>query len=149
MTQRIPVSSRQCLAAAAIALASSLAMAVEAPDEMRHAAGVIASVQGPLGNGDVGAYCNAMYGSPDYLGYLARVCEAGVRNKLRKPEECTPEAGKIGAKRELAQCAAMSPADVEAAKSKWREVRAAFVKEASSKGFDGEQLLNEEQAKRR
>lgn len=148
MTQRIPVSSRQCLAAAA-ALASSLTMAAEAPDEMRRAAGVITSVEGPLGKGEVAGYCNAIFGSTDYLGYLARVCEAGVRNKLRKPEECTPEAGRVEAKRELAQCAAMSPADVEAAKIKWREARSAFAKQAASKGFDGEQLLKEEQAKRR
>ena len=124
-------------------------MAAEAVDDLRRAAGVIASVEGPLGKGEVAGYCNAMYGSTDYLGYLARVCEAGARNKLRKPEECTPQAGKVEAKREMASCAAMSPADVEAAKSKWREARAAFVKEAASKGFDGEQLLKEEQAKRR
>lgn len=149
MTMRIPVSGRQCLVVAGIVVASALAMAVEAPDEMRRAAGVIASVEGPLGKGDVGGYCSAMYGSPDYLGYLARVCEAGVRNKLRKPDDCTPETGKIAAKREMAQCAAMPSGDFEAVKNKWREARGAFVKEASSKGFDGEQLLSEEQAKRR
>ena len=148
MTKRIPASLRRFLVVNAIALAGSLAVAAEALDDLRRAAGVIASVERPLGKGDVGGYCNAMYNSPDYLGYLTRVCEAGVRNRLRKPEECVPEGVKVEAKREMSQCAAMSPAEFDATKTKWREARGAFVKEAAAKGVDGEQLLKDEQATR-
>lgn len=53
MSKRTLVSSRHSLVAAALALGTSFVMVAEAVDDLRRAASVITSVEGPLGKGDI------------------------------------------------------------------------------------------------
>lgn len=146
---KIPTTARRLRPAfCLLAFAASAAMAGEA-EELRDAAALIARVEKPLQAGDQPAYCDAMFRAGDYQAYLSRACESGVRNKVRQPQECKPEVLSVEAGRSAAACVAMPPAEFAAAKAKWREGRERFIKDARSKGVDGEQLLREEADKKR
>ena len=139
---------KRALVLLGLGLQCCLAAGAEPTGYMRRTASTLASAERALAQDDVAGYCNAMYGSADYLRYVTNVCVSAARNKLREPKECTLEAAKLEASKDTAQCAAMGPPEVAAAKTKSRVARESFIQGVASKGVDGERLMQEELAKR-
>ena len=96
---------------------------------------------------DQKGFCAAMVADPSYVGYVNRACQFAVKNKLKKPEDCSPEniAREISADSD--QCLTMSAAEFKKSTEKWPKLREEFIKDAMAKGIDGEKLLQEERAK--
>ena len=97
---------------------------------------------------DLKGYCTAMHGA-QYAGYLGRVWQSGVQNKVKKPEACTQDSIAQQVKADAVKCLVMPPAEFDKAVARGAEGSKAFVKQAASQGVDGEKLLKEERAKRR
>jgi len=97
---------------------------------------------------DLKGYCTEMHTAP-YAGYLTRVCQLAVQNRLKQPEDCTPEKIAQQVKVDNEQCLAMPFAEFEKKILDGRKVKEALVKQMQEQGVDGEKLLQEERAKRR
>lgn len=139
---------KRALVLLALGLQCCLAAGAEPTDDMRRAASTLASVERALAQDDIAGYCDAMYGSANYLRYVTNVCLAAARNKLREPKECTPEAAQLEVSKDAVQCAAMGPPEIAAAKAKSRVARESFIQGVASKGVEGERLMQEELVKR-
>lgn len=97
---------------------------------------------------DLKGYCTEMHTAP-YAGYLTRVCQSAVQNRLTQPEDCTPEKIAQQVKVDNEQCLAMPPAEFEKKMLDGRKVKETLIKQMQEQGIDGEKLLQEERAKRR
>lgn len=142
MIKTIPVAT--AFLAAGMLLATGPAASAETTEEMRTFARMFTSLEAR----DLKGYCTAMHG-PQYAGYLGRVCQSSVQNKMKKPEECSPDSIAQQARAEAAKCLAMPPAEFDKAVARGVEGSKAFVKQMASQGVDGEKLLKEERARRR
>lgn len=127
-----------------ISLATPPALGAEPIEEMRTFARMFTSLEAR----DLKGYCTAMHGA-QYAGYLGRVCQSAVQNRLKKQEDCSQEQLAQQVKADAAKCLAMPLADFDKAVARGAEGSKAFVKQAASLGMDGEKLLNDERAKRR
>lgn len=125
-------------------LATRPAISADPTEEMRTFARMFTSLEAR----DLKGYCTAMHGA-QYAGYLGRVCQSAVQNRLKKQEDCSQEQISQQAETDAAKCLAMPPADFDKAVARGGAGSKAFVKQAASLGMDGEKLLNDERAKRR
>ncbi len=125
-------------------IATRPAMSAEPTEEMLTFARMFTSLEAR----DLKGYCTVMHGS-EYAGYLGRVCQSAVQNRLKKPEECTQDSIAQQAKAEAAKCLATPPDEFEKAVARGAEGSKAFVKQMASQGVDGEKLLQDERVKRR
>ena len=66
---------------------------------------------------DQKGFCAAMVADPSYVGYVNRACQFAVKNKLKKPEDCSPEniAREISADSD--RCLTMSAAMISGVRS--------------------------------
>ena len=127
-----------------------LAVTPAEPDaETRAAARLIASVEQPLAKRDLKGYCAAVYGTPDYAKFVASACQAGIKKKVKKPEDCSDANLKQEIGRIIGSCVAMPPEQFDMTVKRWSEVRGKFLVEMKTKGIDGEKTLKEERAKLR
>lgn len=127
-----------------ILAATRPALGAEPTEEMRTFARVFTSLEAR----DLKGYCTAMHGA-QYAGYVGRVCQSAVQNKMKKPEECSPDSVAQQVKTDAAKCLAMPPAEFEKAVVRGVEGSTAFLKHTASQGVDGEKLLKDERSKRR
>ena len=125
------------------------AMGQDQNAEARSAAKMLAGLERPLEKRDIKGYCTALQADPDYVGYVTRVCQFSVKNKLKKPEDCSDANIKQEMKKDFDVCLAMPSEEFEKTVLKWREAQASFVRDMKAKGIDGEKLLQEERAKLR
>ena len=123
-------------------LAAPPVMGAEPPETMRTVARMFATLEA----GDLKGYCTAMHGA-SYAGYLERVCQSAVQNKVKKPEDCSQENIAQQVKIDAGQCLAKPAAEFEKTMLRGREGGQAFLKELAAQGIDGEKLLQEERAK--
>ena len=94
---------------------------------------------------DLKGYCAAMHGAA-YAGYLSRVCESAVQNKVRKADDCSRESIAQQVKADAGQCLAMPAGEFEKKVQRGAEASQSFVKQITAQGVDGEKLLQEERA---
>lgn len=125
-------------------LATGPATSAEPTEEMRTFARMFTSLEAR----DLKGYCTAMHGAP-YAGYVGRVCQSAVQNKVKKPEECSEDSIAQQVKADAAKCLAMPPDEFDKAVARGAEGSKAFLQRAASQGVDGEKLLKDERAKRR
>ena len=125
-----------------MSLATTPVLGAEPTEDMRTFVRMFAALEAR----DHKGYCAAMHGAP-YAGYLDRVCQSAVQNKLKKPEDCSPERITQQVKVDTAQCLAMPAAEFEKTALRGREASKAFVKQMTAQGVDGDKLLQEERAK--
>jgi hypothetical protein len=125
-------------------LATTPVLGAESTEDMRTFARMFTTLEAR----DLKGYCAAMHGAP-YAGYLDRVCQLAVQNKLKKPEDCSPESIAEQVKIDNGQCLAMPAAEFEKTALRGREASKAFVKEMAAQGVDGDKLLQEERSKPR
>lgn len=125
-----------------LSLATTPALGAEPTEDMRTFARMFATLEAR----DHKGYCAAMHGAP-YVGYLNRVCQSAVQNKLKKPEDCSPEHMTRQLKLDADKCLAMPAAEFEKTAFRGREGSKALVKQMTAQGIDGEKLLQEERAK--
>ena len=123
-------------------LATPPALGAEPTEDMRAFARMFAALEAR----DLKGYCTAMHDAP-YAGYLTRVCQSAVQNKLKKPEDCSQESIAQQVRNDNQQCLAMPTAEFEKTAQRYPEAREKFLKEATAKGIDGDKLLQEERAK--
>jgi hypothetical protein len=96
---------------------------------------------------DLKSYCAQML-TPTYAGYIGRVCEYSVKNRLKRAEDCTAENIAKQAKADEQECLAMKPAEFEEKIKRGVEGKAAFLKAMAEQGIDGARLLQEEELQR-
>lgn len=125
-------------------LTTTTAQGVEPTEDMRTLARMFATLEAR----DLKGYCTEMHGAA-YAGYLSRVCQSAVQNKVKKPEDCSPENIAQLIKDDKEKCLAMPPAEFEQKVLRGREGKEAFIKDMAAQGVDGEKLLQEERAKKR
>lgn len=123
------------------------AISAEPTADQRSAARIQARIEFPLANRNQKAYCDAFYGTEDYLAHVRRACEAGVKVGVRKVEQCTVQAAAADAKADLKKCLEMDKVAFDATVAKHSEVRTKFVKTMADLGIDGDKLIAEERAK--
>lgn len=116
-------------------------------DEMRKGVKLIASTEGPMAKRDLKGYCAATRGSPDYPGYLLRICQLYVKNNLKKPEDCTDASIKQEVAKDNANCLAMLPGDFNMEMATQREEWERILGQMREKGVDTDRLMNEERAR--
>jgi len=129
---------------AALSLATTHAMGAEPTEDMRALAAMLAALDAQ----DQNAYCKTMQAEP-YAGYLGRVCQSAVQNKLKKAEDCSSEHIAQQAKSDNQQCKKMTRADFDKIALRSREAVKTFIEQARAQGVDGEKLLQSERAKLR
>jgi len=132
------------LLATGMLLASGQASSAEPTEEMRTFARIFTSLEAR----DLKGYCTAMHGA-SYAGYLGRVCQSAVQNKVKKPDECSQDSIAEQVRTDAAKCLAMPPAEFEKAVARGVEGSKGFLKQAAAQGVDGEKLLKEERVRRR
>lgn len=132
---------------AALLAAAGSAAGNEATADQRSTARIYARIEAPLANRDQKAYCEAFLGNEDYLGYVKRACEFGVKAGVRKPEQCGAQAVAAEAAADGGKCLEMDRASFDATVAKQGEGRARFVKSMAEQGIDGDRLIAEERAK--
>jgi len=138
------------LCASSVFLVTSMALfispvgAAEPTEDMRTAARVFATLEAV----NLKGYCDAMNGPP-YVVYLTRVCRSAVQNRMKKPEDCSPDNITQQLKTDHGQCLTMPAAEFEKAVIRGAEGGKAFVKQTAAQGVDGEKLIREERAKLR
>lgn len=125
-------------------LATTPVIGAEPTEEMRTFARMFATLEA----GDLKGYCAAMHDAP-YAGYLNRVCESAVQNKLKKAEDCSQENIARQVKTDAEQCLAMPAAEFEKKVQRGAEASQSFVRQTAAQGIDGEKLLQEERARLR
>jgi hypothetical protein len=128
--------------AAGLSLASAPIHAADPTKDMRTFARMFAMLEAR----DHKGYCAAMHGDA-YVGYLNRVCQSAVQNRLKKPEDCSSENIARQLKADADKCLAMPATEFNQAVLRGREGSKAFVEQMTAQGVDGEKLLREEQAK--
>jgi hypothetical protein len=126
-----------------------VAAAAEPDAEARATARLILSVERPLAERDVKNYCAAVYGTPDYAGFVMRACQAGVKSTAKKPEDCSEANIKQVVKNDVDRCLGMTAEQFDATVKRWAGMRGGFLKDMAAKGVDGEKVLKEERAKLR
>jgi hypothetical protein len=119
-------------------------LGAEPTEEMRTFARMFAALEAR----DLKGYCAAMHGEP-YVGYLNRVCESAVQNKVKKPEDCLQESILQQVKIDNGKCLAMPATDFEKTALRGGEGTKAFITEIKTQGVDGDALIQQERAKRR
>jgi hypothetical protein len=134
---------RVALAFAGLTLAAPLALAADPTEAMRTFARIFATLEAR----DLKGYCAAMHGAHSYVDYRTNVCQSAVQNKVKKPEECTPESVAQQIKADTDKCLAMPADEFEKTVQRGGEASKAFVKQTASESVDGEKLLREERAK--
>ncbi len=138
---------------APVFLATSMLLAApgvwgaEPDQEMRKAAAMIASVEKPMAKRDLKGYCAATRGSPDYPGYVARACQAYVKNNFKKAEDCSEANVKQEIAKDNATCLAMSPGDFDNEMATQRKGWERTFGSMKEKGVDADKLMKEERAK--
>ena len=120
-------------------LAAPPVMGAEPTETMRTFARMFATLEAR----DLKGYCTAMHGAA-YTSYLERVCQSAVQNRVKNPEDCSPENIAQQIKSDHEQCMAMPAAEFEKTMLRGREGGQAFLKELAAQGIDGEKLLQEE-----
>lgn len=126
-----------------------VAAPAEPGSEARAAARLIASVEQPLAKRDLKSYCAAVHGTPDYASYVARACQAGVKNNVKKPEDCSDTNIKQEIENVIGRCASMTAEQFDTTAKRWDEVREKFIKEMAAKKVNGEAVLEEARARLR
>jgi hypothetical protein len=140
----------KCLAIAVVSVSAEIpALAQDLISEARLTAEIIVRMERPVQKRDQKAFCTVMTSASGFDAYQKRACESGVRNKVKKPEECSEANLKLEAKRDTDRCLGLSAADFEDALVPWRTAKEKFIKDAAAKGLDGEKLLQEERVKLR
>ena len=127
-----------------ICLASPPALGAEATEEINTFARIFATLEAR----DQTGYCAAMHGAP-YVGYLNRVCQSAVQNKVKILDDCSHEKITQQVNSDTAQCLAMPAAEFDATVRRRQEGRTVFISEMKKQGVDGEALIQAERAKRR
>ena len=140
MTIRLRIAVAFLIASSTLVV--PVAVAAEATEDMRTAARVFATLEA----GNLKGYCATMAGAP-YVDYLNRVCQSAVQNRMKKPEDCSPENIARQSKTDQGQCLAMPAAEFEKTALRGQEGSKAFVKQMAAQGVDGERLIREERAK--
>jgi len=125
-----------------MSLAAPPVLGAEPTEAMRTFARMFAALEAR----DLKGYCTAMHGA-SYAGYLERVCQSAVQNRVKKAEDCSPENIAQQTKSDTGQCLLMPAAEFEKTVLRGREGGQAFLKEMAAQGIDGEKLLQEERAK--
>lgn len=115
--------------------------------EIRESARMMARVDHSVRNKDLKGYCAATVGAPGYAGYVERACQFGMKNKMKMPQDCTPEKVSAQVTADRAQCLAMSPEKFDEAASQQRQRRAQWIKMVNAQGVDAGKLLEEEFAR--
>lgn len=118
----------------------TLALGEEVTDEMRTFGLMVASLEAR----DLKNYCATMTHAPAYAGYVNRVCQYEIKNRMKKPEDCTPEKIADQIKADNVRCLAMPAAEFEKAALRSAETGKVFIRKLAEKGVDGEKLLREE-----
>lgn len=121
---------------------AAASLAAEPNEDMRMFARLFAALEAR----DIEAYCTTMMHGAAYPGYMNRVCQSAVQNKMKKSEDCSPENVAEQIKADTTRCQAMAAAEFEAIAQRSSEAREKFIKDAKAKGVDGEKLLREERA---
>lgn len=125
-------------------LATSPVLGAEPTEEMSTLARMFATLEAR----DLKGYCAAMHGAP-YVGYLDRVCQSAVQNRVKKPEECAQQSIAQQVELDNGQCLAMSAVEFEKTALRGAEGSKAFVKKMAAQSIDGEKLIRDEGAKLR
>lgn len=127
-----------------VGLTAPQAFGAEADEETRWRAQILAAAEARHQEG----YCVAVTNSPSYLAYITRACQAAVKNRLKSPEDCSPDNMAKQAESGTSRCLAM-PADEfdKMTQNTAPRMRATFISDAASKGIDGEALLKEARGK--
>lgn len=136
-------NSVSTLIAALVLACPLLAEATQPTQDMRDLARLYATLDAR----DQVGFCIQMQ-TPAYAGYIGRACELSVRNRLKRPEDCTPENTAKQTKADEKECLAMKPAEFEEKIKRALESKAVFLKEMAEQGIDGEKLLQEEERQR-
>jgi hypothetical protein len=123
---------------AVLSLAAVPVQSAEPTETMRTMARTFAALEAR----DQKGYCAAMHGA-SYAEYLNRVCQSAVQNRLKKPEDCSPENTARELKADTDKCLAMSAAEFEKKVLDGREGSKAFFKEMAAHGVDGEKLMQD------
>lgn len=126
-------------------LTTTTAQGVEPTEDMRTLARMFATLEAR----DLKGYCMEMHDAPSYTDYLSRACQSAVQNKLKQPEDCSPENIAQLIKADKEKCLAMPAAEFEKTMLRGREGSEAFIKDMAAQGIDGERLLQEERARKR
>ena len=117
-------------------------LAAEPTEDMRTMARMFVALEARNQKG----YCTAMH-TASYMDYLNRVCQSAVQNKLKKPEDCSPENNARELKADNEKCLAMPAAEFEQTVLRGREARRNFVQRLTTQGIDGDKLFQQERAK--
>lgn len=142
MTARIRIAS--AFLVSGIFFATLPALGAEPTDEMRMFARMFATLEAR----DLKGYCAAMHGAA-YVGYLGRVCESAVQNKVKKPEDCSQESIAQQVKLDNSRCLAMPAIEFEKTVLRGGEGSKAFIKQMAAQDVNGEKLIQDEKAKLR
>jgi hypothetical protein len=124
--------------AAVLAFCMTPALSAEPTADMRTFARMFATLEA----GDQNGYCTAMHGAP-YMDYLNQVCQSAVQNRLKKPEDCTPDYMTRQVKADTDKCLEMPATEFEMKKHSGRDASKMFVEQMKAQGVDGEKLLQE------
>lgn len=127
-----------------ISLATPPVRAAEVTEEIHTFARMFATLEAR----DLTGYCAAMHGAP-YIGYLNRVCQSAVQNKVKNLDDCSHEKIAQQVKSDAARCLAMPAAEFDATVRRRQEGRKVFISEMKNQGVDAEALIQAERAKRR
>lgn len=92
-----------------IALATPPVLGAEVTDEMYTFARIFATLEAR----DQTGYCAAMHVTP-YIGYLNRVCQSAVQNKVKTQDDCSIEKISQQVKSDALQCLAMPTSEFNA-----------------------------------
>ena len=125
-----------------MSFATTPALGAEPTEDMRTFARMFTTLEAR----DLKGYCAAMHGAP-YAGYLNRVCQLAVQNKLKKPEDCSPKRITQQVKIDNGRCLAMPAAEFEKTALRGIEASKAFVKEMTAQDIDVDELLQDERSK--
>ncbi|MCF8198611.1 MAG: hypothetical protein K9J42_07585 [Sulfuritalea sp.] len=124
----------------------SVVWGAEPDDEMRRAARFIVDVEGVMAKRDLKGYCAATRGSPEYPGYVARACQAFVKNKMKKAGDCSDAHIKKEVASDIANCLAMPAADFDKEAAIQREGWERILGSMKAKGVDTDKLMKEVRA---
>lgn len=125
-----------------LSLATVPVQGAEPTKDMRWFARMFATLEAR----DHKGYCEVMIGA-DYAVYLNRRCQSDIQNKVKKPEDCSPESITRQLKLDTDECLAMPAAEFEQKVLRGRESSKAFIEQMTAQGVDGEKLLQEERVK--
>lgn len=115
----------------------------EVDEDIRRSAHILAAAEARHQK----AFCAALTNGAQYLAYVTRACQFSVKNKLKVPEDCSPDNLAQEVKSDAEKCLAMSSDEFDTKAQASARLRSAFVSDAASKGIDGEALLKETRAK--